>query len=102
MEIQNPLKSYVDNTKKDMKFQVYDKAFLKVLPMKRVLHFGKKTNLRYHFIELFEILERIENLTYHLALPPKFSAEHNVFLMIIINKYLQNPGHVVNYQMLEA
>ncbi|XP_022849863.1 uncharacterized protein LOC111371948 [Olea europaea var. sylvestris] len=53
-------KSYADGRRRDPKFQLGDKVFLKVAPMKSVLRFGKKEKLRLRFIGPFKILERID------------------------------------------
>lgn len=50
--------------KKNFKFQVDDKIFLKVASMKGVLKLGKKGKLRPRFIRPFEFLERIGVVAY--------------------------------------
>ncbi|XP_022899315.1 uncharacterized protein LOC111412609 [Olea europaea var. sylvestris] len=70
--------------------------------MKGVLRFGKKGKLRPRFIEPFEILERIGVVAYRLALPPELAAEHNVFHVSILRKYVHDPNHVVSYQALKV
>ncbi|XP_022865602.1 uncharacterized protein LOC111385446 [Olea europaea var. sylvestris] len=61
--------------------------------MKGILRFGKKGKLSPRFIGPFEILEKIGNVAYHLALPLKLSAVH-VFHVSILRKYISNPNHV--------
>ena len=56
-----------------------NRVFLKVAPMKGVMRFGKRGKLSPHFVNPFEILERIRDLAYHVALPPAMSRVHNVF-----------------------
>lgn len=56
---QDRQKSYADTRRKDLEFQVGDKVFLKVAPMKGVLRFGKKSKLRPWYIGPFEILDKI-------------------------------------------
>lgn len=51
--------------RRDLKFVVRDKMFLKV---KGVLRFGRKGNLSLCFIRLFGILEWIGHVPYRLAL----------------------------------
>lgn len=75
---QDQQKSYVDNQKKDLKHSVGDKIFQKVTPTKGILRFGKKGKLSPQFSGPFEILERIGDLAYHLALPLNLSKVHNV------------------------
>ncbi|KAL0546580.1 hypothetical protein IC582_016491 [Cucumis melo] len=72
-------KSYVDEQRKDLEFDVGDIVFLKVAPMKGVLRFEKKGNLSPRFVGPFEILERLGPIAYRLALPPSFSAVYDVF-----------------------
>lgn len=48
-------KSYADFRHKDLEFEVGDKVFLKVLPVKSVLRFERKRKLSPHFIGPFEI-----------------------------------------------
>ncbi|TYK27804.1 pol protein [Cucumis melo var. makuwa] len=56
---QSRQKSYADERRKDLEFDVGDMVFLKVTPMKGVLRFEKKGKLSPHYVGPFEILERI-------------------------------------------
>lgn len=95
-------KSYADTRRKDLEFNVGEKVFLKVAPMKGVFRFGKKGKLRPRYIGPFEILDRVGNVAYRLALPPGLSAVHNVFHVSMIKKYVHDPNRVVNYQFVEV
>ena len=86
---------------KDLEFDVGDKVFLKVAPMKGVMRFEKKGKLSPRFVGPFEILGRISVVTYCLALPPSLSAVHNVFHVSMLRKYVADPSHVVDYEPLE-
>ncbi|XP_022852065.1 uncharacterized protein LOC111373722, partial [Olea europaea var. sylvestris] len=94
-------KSYADRRRKDLSFNVGDKVFLKVAPMKGVLRFGKKGKLQPRFIGPFEILQKVGNAAYRIALPPDLSAIHNVFHVSMLRQYVSDPSHVVNYQPLD-
>ncbi|GKC99339.1 hypothetical protein Tco_1169614, partial [Tanacetum coccineum] len=50
-------KSYIDNRRKPLEFQVGDHVMLKVSPWKGVVRFGKKGKLAPRFVGPFEILE---------------------------------------------
>ena len=63
-------KSYDDARRKDLQFQVGDKVFLKVSPIRGTLRFGQKGKLSSRFIGPYEILSRIGEVAYRLALPP--------------------------------
>ena len=97
---QSRQKSYVD-TRRNLEFEVGDKVFLKVAPMKGVLRFGRKSKLSPRFIGPFEILERIGPVAYRLALPPSLSMVHNMFHVSVLRKYMANPTHVIEYEPLE-
>ena len=72
-------KSYTDLKRRDIEYEVGDKVFLKVLPWRKILRFGKKGRLSSRFIRSYEILEQIDPMAYRLALPPELAKLHNVF-----------------------
>ena len=72
-------KSYADLKRKDIEYEVGDKVFLKVLPWRKVLIFGKKWKLSLRFIGPYEVLERIGPVAYRLALPLELAKFHDVF-----------------------
>ncbi|KAL0534150.1 hypothetical protein IC582_028434 [Cucumis melo] len=94
-------KSYADVRRKDLEFEVGDKVFLKVAPMKGVLRFARRGKLSPRFVGPFEILERIGPVAYRLALPPSLSTVHDVFHVSMLRKYVPDPSHVVDYEPLE-
>ena len=88
---QSRQKSYIDNRRQDLEFEVGDHVFLKVSHMKFVMRFGRKGRLSPRFMGPFEILERVGTLAYQVALHPSLSKMHNVFttikLIISDNKF---------------
>ncbi|KAL0556754.1 hypothetical protein IC582_005270 [Cucumis melo] len=98
---QSRQKSYADVRRKDLKFEVGDKVFLKVAPMRGVLRFERRGKLSPRFVGPFEILERIGPVAYRLALPPSLSTVHDVFHVSMLRKYVPDPSHVVDYEPLE-
>ncbi|KAL0546686.1 hypothetical protein IC582_016598 [Cucumis melo] len=98
---QSRQKSYADVRRKDLEFEVGDKVFLKVAPMRGVLRFERRGKLSPRFVGSFEILERIGPVAYRLALPPSLSTVHDVFHVSMLRKYVPDPSHVVDYEPLE-
>ncbi|KAL0543848.1 hypothetical protein IC582_018953 [Cucumis melo] len=98
---QSRQKSYADVRRKDLEFDVGDKVFLKVAPMKGVLRFERRGKLSSRFVGSFEILEQIDPIAYRLSLPPSLSAVHDVFHVSKLRKYVPDPSHVVDYEPLE-
>ncbi|GJR48309.1 putative reverse transcriptase domain-containing protein [Tanacetum coccineum] len=72
-------KSYVDNRRKPLEFQVDDHVMLKVSPWKGVVRFGKIGKLAPRFVGHFEILKRIGFMAYRLRLPEELSSVHDTF-----------------------
>ncbi|KAL0533446.1 hypothetical protein IC582_030286 [Cucumis melo] len=98
---QSRQKSYADVRRKDLEFEVGDKVFLKVAPMRGVVRFERRGKLSPRFVGPFEILERIGPVAYRLALPPSLSTVHDVFHVSMLRKYVPDPSHVVDYEPLE-
>ena len=53
--------------------------FLCVTPWKGVFQFGKREKLAPRYIGPFEILQKIGDVAYKLALPPQLSGIHDAF-----------------------
>ena len=73
-----------------------DHVFLKVMPKRGMVRFGKRGKLSSRFIRPFEVLERESTIAYRLALPPSLSSVHAVFHVSMLGKYTPDPTHVVD------
>jgi hypothetical protein len=60
-----------------------------------VKRFGIKGKLAPHYIGLFLIVARLENVAYRLELPPTLAGVHNVFHVSQLKKCLKPPMDVV-------
>ena len=66
---QSRQKSYADLMRRDLKFQVGDWVYLKVSPMKGVIHFGKKVKFIPRYVEPYKVMRRVGKVSYELELP---------------------------------
>ncbi|XP_075504555.1 uncharacterized protein LOC142541993 [Primulina tabacum] len=94
-------KSYVDNRRSPLEFEVGDHVFIKIAPLKGIMRFGRKGKLSPRFIGPFEILDRIGKRAYRLALPPDLDRVQNVFHVSMLRKYISNPSHVLRHEALD-
>ena len=92
----NRQKSYADMERKDIQYEIGDKVFLKVSPRKKVMRFGKKVKLSLRFIGPYEVIEKVGQVAYCLALPPELENIHNVFHVSMLRRYRSDPSHVVS------
>jgi len=69
--------------------------------MKGVTRFGKKGTLSLRFIGLFEILRRVGEVTYELALPPSPARVHLVFHVSMLRKYHGDPTHILDFNSVQ-
>ena len=77
---QDRQKSYADNRRRKLEFEVNDLVFLKVAHWKGVIQFQKRGKLNPRYIGPFRIIERIGPVAYRLELPLKMSRIHNFFM----------------------
>ena len=89
-------KSYADRRHRPLDFEVGDHIFLKVMPKRGVVRFGKRGKLSSRYIRPFEILERVGTVAYRLALLPRLSGVHEVFHVSMLWKNTPDPTHVVD------
>ena len=90
--------SYADPKRRDVQFEEGDHVFLKISPMKGVMHFGKKEKLAPRYIGPFEILDRVGRVSYRLALPLHLSQVHPVFHISFLQKYVPDVMHILSIQ----
>ena len=93
---QSRQKSYADKRRRPLEFEAGDHVFLKVMPEKGVVRFGKQGKLSPRFIGPFEVLERVGAVAFRLALPPSLLGVHEVFHVSMLRKYTPDPAHVVD------
>ena len=72
-------KSYVDNCRKALEFEVGDMVFLKLSPWKCVIRFGRKEKLSPIHIGPYEVLAYVGQVAYKLEFPAELSSVHNAF-----------------------
>ncbi|KAD4982375.1 hypothetical protein E3N88_19046 [Mikania micrantha] len=88
-------KSYADNRRRPLEFQVGDRVMLKVSPWKGIFRFGKRGKLSPRFVGPFKILERIGPVAYRLELPLELSNIHDVFHVSNLKKCLTDESLIV-------
>ena len=97
---QSRQKSYADVKRKDLEFAAGDFVWLKISPMKGVVRFGRRGKLSLRYIGPFEVLSRVGDCAYQLALPPALSAVHSVFHVSMLRKYVSDASHVLDFTEL--
>ena len=65
--------------------------------MKGVVRFGKRGKLSPRYIGPFEILSRVGDCVYQLALTPALSTVHNVFHVSMLRKYVPDASHILDF-----
>jgi hypothetical protein len=76
---QSRQKSYADSKHREVTYEVGDRAYLRVSPLRGVKRFGVKGKLAPRFVGPFKVLARKGEVAYELELPESLSAVHNVF-----------------------
>ena len=76
---QSRQKSYADSKRKEITYEVGDRAYLRVSPLRGIKRFGVKGKLAPRFIGPYKILERRGEVAYKLELPEGLSGVHDVF-----------------------
>ena len=84
---QSRQKEYADRKVRDLEFMEGEQVLLKVSPMKGVMRFGKRGKLSLRYVGPFEVLKRVGEVAYELALPPGLSGVHRVFHVSMLKRY---------------
>ena len=62
-------KSYADSKRKEVVYEIGDRAYLLVSPLRGVQRFGVKGKLAPRFVGPYRVLERMGEVAYKLELP---------------------------------
>ena len=76
---QSRQKSYADSKCKEVVYEIGDRAYLRVSPLRGVKRFGVKGKLAPRFVGPYRVLERMREVAYKLELPEGLSGVHDVF-----------------------
>ncbi|XP_074291098.1 uncharacterized protein LOC141617863 [Silene latifolia] len=69
--------------------------------MKGVMRFGKRGKFSQKYIGPYEILDKVGEVAYHLALPPALAKVRNVFHVSQLRKYVGDPTHVLAAEIVK-
>ena len=94
-------RSYVDNRRRDLQFEIGDWVFLKISPWKGVLKFGRRGKLSLRYIGPYKIVIKVGPVAYKLKLPPELSRIHDTFHVSMLRKYIPDPSHVLREQPVQ-
>ena len=89
-------KSYYDKRRKPIEFEAGDHVFLKVTPVTRVGRALKSRKLTPKFIGPYQILKRIGSVAYQIL-----SKLHNIFHVPQLRKYIHDPFHVIEPDIVQ-
>jgi hypothetical protein len=92
---------YVDKNKIAREFKVGEHVLLKVKPKKIFVKLGSCTKMATRFCCPFEILDRIGPVAYMITLPNSMNV-HNIFHFSLLNKYVHNPNHVIDWRLIQV
>ena len=95
-------KSYIDVRRRPLEFEVGDHVFLKVIPKRGVVRFGKRGKLSPRFNWTFRDTLEDRHCAYRLALPPSMLGVHEVFHVSMLRKYTPDPAHVMDWGQIEV
>ena len=94
-------KSYADNRRRDLRFEMGDQVFLRVSPWKGILRFGKRGKLSPRYIGPYEIVDKVGEVAYRLRLPSELANIHDVFHVSMLRKYIADPSHILKEQPIQ-
>ena len=94
-------RSYADNRRRDLQFEIGDRVFLKISPWKGVLRFGRQGTLIPRYIRPYEIVSKVGPVAYNLKLPPELSRIHDTFHVSMLRKYISDSSHVLREQPVQ-
>lgn len=85
-----------------MEFQVGDKVYLKLSPLRMATQGHKKGKLSPRYIGPYDVLERIGLIAYRVDLPTALSNLHDVFHVSQLRKHKPDPSQIMPSKAAEV
>ena len=82
-------------------FSIGDHVYLRVRENKSSLNLGNCAKFSPRYYGSFEVLERIGQVAYRLALHAS-TRDHNVFDVFFLKKYIHDPNPMVNWDVIQV
>ncbi|XP_060182395.1 uncharacterized protein LOC132612067 [Lycium barbarum] len=99
---QSRQKSYADNRRRKLEFEVRDWVFLKVSPMKGVMRFCKKGKLTPQYIGPYKIIRTVGKVAYELELPSELESVHPIFHVSMLRKWIGDGSRVMSVDDIQV
>ncbi|XP_070041151.1 uncharacterized protein [Nicotiana tomentosiformis] len=99
---QSRQKSYADNRRRDLEFQVDDWVFLKVSPIKGVIRFGGKGKLSPRYIGPYRVKHKVGQVAYELDLPSDLESVNPVFHVSMLCKCIGDPSRIMSFDDVQV
>ena len=77
-----------------------ERVLPKVSPMKDVMRFAKRGKVSPRYIGPFEVLKRVGDGAYELALPPSLSGVHPIFHVSMLKKYHGDGNYIILWDLV--
>ena len=91
----------VDQNRVNRELSVGDHVYLRVRAKKSSLKLGSCAKLSPRYCGSFEVLEKIGLVAYRITLPAS-TRSHNCFHVSFLNKYIHDPNHVINWDVIQV
>ena len=98
---QDRQKIYVDKIQVHRKLNAWDHVYLQARPRNISLKLGICAKLSHRYCGPFEVLEIIGPVAYRLAFPAGTRA-HHIFHVSLLKKYVHDPNHVINWDVIQV
>ncbi|XP_069154567.1 uncharacterized protein [Solanum lycopersicum] len=94
---QSRLKESANRKVRELEFMEGEYVLMKVSPTKGVMRFGKRGKISKRYIGPFEVLKRMGEVAYELALPSGLSGVHPVFHLSMLKKYHGDGNYIIHW-----
>jgi hypothetical protein len=98
---QSRQKSYYDRHHQDVSYEIGEKVYLRVTPLKGVHRFRIKGKLAPRYVGPFPIIAKRGELAYQLELPSTFPKIHDIFHLSQLKRCFKDPIRGVDHEALD-